>query len=99
MIPVLVGEEDAIQFVRLNSAEREAQHQLARAQTSIDQEPAMIGRDQGRIPGTAASEHGQAKHVRYLASRAAAHKQKANEFVAKSEEFRHSHRNWIRFWR
>src|SRR5689334_15504906 len=79
MIAMLEGEENAIELVRLDAAEGEAHHLLAHAEPAIDQQLAMIGRDQGGIPGAATPEHRQTKHVRYLARLATWHKQKANE--------------------
>jgi hypothetical protein len=35
---------------------------LARAQSAIDQNAAMIGGNEGTVPGAAAAEHGQAEH-------------------------------------
>ena len=67
MIAVLVGEEDAIELVGSDSALGQAQDELARAQTSVDQEPAMIGRDQGAVSRAPAAEHRQSEHVRLVA--------------------------------
>ena len=61
---MLVGQEDAIEFVRSDPAESEAENELARAQTAIDEQPAMVGRDQRAVPRAAAAEHRQTKHVR-----------------------------------
>ena len=74
MIAMLVSQEDTVEFVRLDPAESEPEDELARAQPAIDQEPAMIGRDQGTVPGASAPEHGQTKHARYLAGGEVAHK-------------------------
>jgi hypothetical protein len=35
---------------------------LARAQSAIDQNPAVIGGNESAIPGAAAAEHGQVEH-------------------------------------
>jgi hypothetical protein len=35
---------------------------LARAQSAVNQNAAMIGGNEGTVPGTAAAEHGQAEH-------------------------------------
>jgi hypothetical protein len=35
---------------------------LARAQAAVDQNAAMIGRDEGAVAGATAAEHGQAEH-------------------------------------
>ena len=63
VIAMLVGEEDAIELARRDSALFEAKDELARAQAAIDQEPAMIGRDERAISGAAAAEHGQCEHA------------------------------------
>jgi hypothetical protein len=67
MIAVFVREQDTIQLIRCYAASLEAQDELARAQSSIDKNLAMIGRDEGTISGAAAAEHGQTEHARYLA--------------------------------
>ena len=41
---------------------------LARAQTAINQDFAVIGRDQSAVSGTAAAEQSQTEHDRYLAT-------------------------------
>jgi hypothetical protein len=66
VIAVLVGEEHAIELPRSDSALLEAQDELARAQSAIDQQPAMIGRDQRAVSGAAAAEHRQSEHVRLV---------------------------------
>ena len=76
MIAMFVREQDAIELFRRDPAKRETIHDLPRAQSAIDQEPAMIGRDQGRISGAAASEHGQTEHVRSLTNERTIHKRK-----------------------
>ena len=45
MIAVLVGKKDAIELAWRDPALREAQHQLSRAQTAIDENFAMLGRN------------------------------------------------------
>jgi hypothetical protein len=39
-----------------------ADDDLARAQSTIDQNPAVIGGDESAIPSAAAAEHGQTEH-------------------------------------
>ena len=63
MIAMLVGEEDAIELPRADSALFEPEDELARAQAAIDQKPAMIGRDERAISSAAAAEHGQCEHA------------------------------------
>src|SRR3712207_6296160 len=62
MIAVLMREEHAVELLGFHSAKLEPRDELPRAQAPIDQQPAMIGRDQGCVPGAAAAEHGEAKH-------------------------------------
>ena len=64
MIAVLVGEKNAVELFRPDAAKFEPEDELARAQSAVDQEPAMIGRKQGRIPRAAAPEHREAEHSR-----------------------------------
>ena len=59
---MFVGEQDAVELLGRDSALLEPQDDLARAQSAIDQNPAMIGRDERAIPGATAAEHGQTEH-------------------------------------
>ncbi len=77
VIAVLVGQENSVEFVRRNAAEGEPEHELTRAQSAIDEQSAMIGRDKRAVPGAAAPEHGQTEHPRYVATRFPLHKRKA----------------------
>jgi hypothetical protein len=63
MIAVLMREKHAIELLRGNAALLETADELARAQAAIDQNPAMIGRDERAISSAAAAEHGQTEHV------------------------------------
>jgi hypothetical protein len=58
-----MGEEHAIELPRRDPALFEPDHDLPRAQPAIDQNPAMIRRDQRAIPRAAAAEHGQCEHA------------------------------------
>ena len=62
VIAVFMGQKHAIELVRRNSALSETKNQLARAQSTIDEEPAMIGRDEGAISCAAAAEHRETEH-------------------------------------
>jgi hypothetical protein len=62
VIAMLVGEKDTIELRRSDSALLEPDHDLPRAQSPIDQNPAMIGRDERAISRAAAAEHGQTEH-------------------------------------
>jgi hypothetical protein len=63
MIAVFVGEKNAVELRGHDATLFEAQNELARAQSTIDQNLAMIGGEQRAISGTAAAEHGQTEHV------------------------------------
>jgi hypothetical protein len=52
----------------------EPDNDLARAQSAIDEDPAMIGRNQRAISGAAAPEHGQSEHARLVADTTPIHK-------------------------
>ena len=75
MIAVLVGEKDAIELVRRDTALGQAQDELARAQSTVDQKPAMIGRDERTVSRAPAAEHRQSEHVRLVADGTAILKQ------------------------
>ena len=64
MIAMFVGEQDAVEFVRRDPAEREPEDELARTQPAIDEQAAMLGRDQRAVPRAAAAEHGESEHPR-----------------------------------
>ena len=74
MIAVFVGEQHAIELRRSDSALREAEKNLARAQAAVDEEPAMIGRDERAISRAPAPEHRQTEHDRLVADTGAFHK-------------------------
>ena len=63
VIAMFVGEEHAIELPRRDPALLEPDHDLPRAEPAIDQNPAMIGRDQRAISRAAAAEHGQSEHA------------------------------------
>ena len=67
VIAMFVGEENAIELVGSDAALGQAQDKLARAQAAINQQPAMIGRDERAVPRAPAPEHRQSEHVRLLA--------------------------------
>ena len=46
VIAMFMGEKDAVEFVRRDSTLGQAEHELARAQPAINEQSAMIGRDQ-----------------------------------------------------
>jgi hypothetical protein len=75
MVAVLVGKKHAIELVGSDPALREAQDELARAQAAIDEQPAMIGRDERAVPSAPAPEHRQSEHVRLVADALAILKQ------------------------
>ena len=88
VIAVLVGEKNAVELVRGDPAQREPEHELARAQSAIDEQPAMIGCDERAISGAAAPEHGQTEHPRYVATRFPLHKRKARRAGRSIDIFR-----------
>ena len=57
MIAVFVGEKHAIEPVGCDATFRQTQHQLPRAEAAIEENLAMISRDQCAVPGAAAAEH------------------------------------------
>ena len=71
---MLVGQKHTIELRRGDPALLEPDHDLPRAQSAIDQNPAMIGRNQRAISRAAASEHGQSEHARLVADAGAFHK-------------------------
>src|SRR5256885_12386471 len=74
VIAVLVCQQHAVELRRRDSALLEADDDLSRAQSAIDQNPAMIGRDQRAISCAAATEHGQSEHARLVADSTPIHK-------------------------
>ena len=74
MIAMFMGEEHAIELSRRDPALLEPDHDLSRAQSAINQNPAMIGPDQRAISRAAAAEHGQCEHDRLVADAGAFHK-------------------------
>ena len=74
MIAMFVRQEDAIELLGSDPAEREAHNELTRAQSAIDQNPAMIGRDERAVPGAAAAEHRETEHIRLVTDALSVHK-------------------------
>jgi hypothetical protein len=66
VIAVFVGEQDAIELVGRDSAPGEAQDELSRAQSAVDQQPTMIGCDERAVSRAPASEHRQGEHARLV---------------------------------
>ena len=75
VVAMFVGEEHTIELARCDPALFQPEHELPGAQPAIDQEAAMIGRDQGGVPGAAAAEHGQTEHARLVTDAHRIHKQ------------------------
>lgn len=67
VIAVFMRKQDPIEFVRCDTALAEAEDKLARAQSAIHEQPAMIGCDQRAVPRASAPEHRETKHFRLLA--------------------------------
>ncbi len=76
MIAMLMRQKHAIELFWAHPANFQASHQLARAQAAIHQQPAMLGRDQGRIPRAAAAENGEAEHAAMFTELPGGHKRK-----------------------
>jgi hypothetical protein len=66
VIAVFVSEKNSVELFWHQAALLKAQDDLAGAQAAIDQNLAMIGRDERAVAGTAAPEHRQTEHDRYL---------------------------------
>jgi hypothetical protein len=62
VIAMLVSKKQSIELLGGNATLLKPDYDLARAQSAIDQNPAVIGGNKSAIPGTAAAEHGQAEH-------------------------------------
>src|SRR5262249_16430432 len=62
VIGVLVCENHAVELLGRDAALLQTQHDLPRAETAINENLAVIGRDQRAVPRTPAAEHGQAEH-------------------------------------
>ena len=63
MIAVLVREQNTVELLRGHPALLETPDELARAQSAVDQNLAMIRGEERAIPGAAAAEHGQTEHA------------------------------------
>jgi len=62
VIAMLMRKKQAIELLGGDAALLKADDDLARAQSTIDQNPAVIGGNESAIPGAAAAEHGQTEH-------------------------------------
>src|SRR5438105_2020385 len=62
MIAVFVREKNAIELFWRDTTMFQAQHQLSRAQPTIDKNFAMISRDERAVSRAPAAEHRQAEH-------------------------------------
>jgi hypothetical protein len=62
VIAMLMGKKQSIELLGGDTALLKADHDLARAQSAIDQNVAMTGGNESAIPGAAAAEHGQTEH-------------------------------------
>jgi hypothetical protein len=62
VIAMLMSKKQSIELLGGDTALLKPDYDLARAQSAIDQNPAVIGGNKSAIPGTAAAEHGQAEH-------------------------------------
>jgi len=71
---MFMGKEHAIESFGSKVALLEAGDDLTRAQSAIDQDSAVVGRNEGAVAGAAAAEHGEAEHEECLAKRDRIHK-------------------------
>jgi hypothetical protein len=62
VISVFVRENNAIELLGRDSTLLQAQHDLPRAQTAINENIAMLGGNQRAVPRAPAAEHDQAEH-------------------------------------
>jgi hypothetical protein len=63
MIAMLVRKQNAVEVFRRDSALLKPKNNLPCAQSTIDQNLAVIGRDKRAVSGAAAAEHPQTEHV------------------------------------
>src|SRR5438874_4701612 len=71
---MFVGEEHTVEPFGSDVALLEPDNDLPRAQSAIDQDPAVVGRNESAVAGAAAAEHGKAEHEERLAKRDRVHK-------------------------
>jgi len=62
VIAMLMCKKQTVELLGGDATLLKADDDLARAQSTIDQNPGVIGGNESAIPGTAAAEHGQAEH-------------------------------------
>src|SRR5215813_9434966 len=62
VISVFMRENNAIELLRRDAALLQTQHHLPRAQTTINENLAMMGGNQSAVSRAPAAEHGQAEH-------------------------------------
>jgi hypothetical protein len=62
VIAMLMSKKQSIEVLGGDAALLKPDDDLARAQSAIDQNPAVIGGNESAIPGAAAAEHGQTEH-------------------------------------
>jgi hypothetical protein len=62
VISVFVRENNAVELLWRDAALLQTQHDLPCAETAINENLAMIGRDQRTVSRAAAAKHGQAEH-------------------------------------
>jgi hypothetical protein len=62
VIAMLMRKKQTIELLGGDATLLKPDDDLARAQSTIDQNPAVIGGNESAIPGAAAAEHGQTEH-------------------------------------
>jgi hypothetical protein len=63
VVAVFVSEKNTVKLFRIHPALLEPKNDLAGAQSAIDQDSGMIGREERTVSGTAAPEHCQTEHA------------------------------------
>ena len=63
VVAMFMREKNAIQLRWCDATLFQAQSQLSRAQSAVDENLAVIGGEQRAISGTATAEHGQTEHA------------------------------------
>jgi hypothetical protein len=83
VIAMFMGKKHAIKLLRAHPALLKSKYQLAGAQSAIDQNLAMSGRDERAISCTAAPEHHQTEHAGCLIEHFGIHKWKCGKWIVK----------------
>ena len=63
VVAVLVGEQDAVEFLGFDPGLFQAHDDLARAQARVDQQSALVGGDERTVARAAAAQDGEGEHA------------------------------------